>query len=124
MASRGNRPPPLAAPQIAPPPRMTQTEISVWAAYGLVAVLLILVPLLTHSLGLVDFFAWGLLLGAAGLSLYWMRSGSLQGPEWLTPDDYEEFLAELQGTAGPPVAPRQRGRRESREPSASPPPAR
>jgi hypothetical protein len=30
------------------------------------------------------------------MSGVWMRMGGLRTSEWLTPDDYEEFLAEIQ----------------------------
>ncbi|MGH7611331.1 MAG: hypothetical protein ACREN4_04860, partial [Candidatus Dormibacteria bacterium] len=96
--------------------------------YLLVAVLLLLVPLLTHSFGPEDLAAWLLLLAATAMSVFWMRRGSLRSPEWLLPDDYDEFLTEVQrldgevsGEEPPPTPP---GRLPGPAPSASPPPGR
>ncbi|MGH7610019.1 MAG: hypothetical protein ACREOD_08845 [Candidatus Dormibacteria bacterium] len=84
-------------PEIPAPARYTATERGVWVVYGVVAAVLLAVPLLTHSLGLLDVAAWLLVVGAAALSTYWMRTGELRCPEWLLAEDYEEFLSELQG---------------------------
>jgi len=88
--------PPAVIPEIPPPPRLTWTERVVWLVYGLVAVLLVVLPARTHSFGVPDAVAWALLIAAVVMSGVWMRMGGLRTSEWLTPDDYEEFLAEIQ----------------------------
>lgn len=87
-------------PEIPPPPRLTRIEQGTWIVYALVALLLILIPVLTHSFGLPDAAAWVLLVGTVAMTAAWMRSGALRGPEWLRPDDYEKFLSEVQRGPG------------------------
>lgn len=125
MEERPDRPRPTLAPVLPPPPAQTQTERAAWVVYGVVAVVLVLVPTLSHSLSPVDIGCWVLLLGAAAISFYWHRSGSLIAPEWLTPDDYEEFLADIQQEViEAPAPPTQPARLESPKPSADRPPGR
>jgi len=87
---------PEPVPDIPPAPRLTRTERATWVVYGLVALLLLALPLITHSFSLPDLAAWILLVGAVAMSAAWLRSGAFQAPEWLMPDDYEQFLRELQ----------------------------
>jgi hypothetical protein len=118
--------PPAEVPEIPPPPRLTQTELAVWVVYGLVAVLLAVLPALTRSFGLPDVAAWVLLLLAVAMSGAWMHSGALRAPEWLTPDDYEKFLTEIQQVPEPtpkrPYPPTPSARPEGPGQSASPSP--
>jgi hypothetical protein len=87
-------------PEIPPPPRLTRTEQATWAVYALVAILLLVIPILTHSFSLPDVAAWVLLIGTVAMTAVWMRNGALRGPEWLKPDDYEKFLKEIQRIPG------------------------
>lgn len=96
------------------PPRMTRIEQGTWVVYAVVAILLIVIPFLTHSFGLPDIAAWVLLLGTLAMTIGWMRNGALRAPEWLKPDDYERFLTSIQrvpeATSGEPAPPTPTGR--------------
>lgn len=114
-------------PTIPPPPHLTRIEQATWLVYALVALLLILIPVLTHSFGLPDLAAWVLLIGTVAMTAAWMRSGALRAPEWLKPDDYERFLKEIQQIPGAPPddpsPPTPTARLASPERSGVPPPA-
>jgi hypothetical protein len=84
------------APPIPLPPRLTVTEKATWVVYGLVAVLLIAIPLATRSFSIPDMAAWILLVATVALAAVWHRRGTLHGPEWLRPDDYERYLKDIQ----------------------------
>ncbi len=79
------------------PPRFTRTELAVWCVYAVIAGLLVAIPLLRHHLDVEDLAAWVLLLGAAGMSAAWLRTGELRCQEWLLPEDYELFLKQIRG---------------------------
>ena len=87
-------------PEIPPPPRLTRTEQATWVVYGVVAILLLVIPIATHSFSLPDVAAWVLWGGAVTMTAIWMRTGALRGPEWLKPDDYDQFLKEIQRIPG------------------------
>ena len=87
-------------PEIPPPPRLTRTEQATWVAYGLIAILLLVIPVATHSFGLPDLAAWVLLAGAVAMSAIWLGNGALRGPEWLLPEEHERFLKEIQRLPG------------------------
>lgn len=80
---------------IPPVPSLTRTEQVVWVTYLGIAILLIAVPILTHTFSLPTVAAFVLLGGAAAMSLTWYRSGELRTAEWLPEEDYEEFLRQL-----------------------------
>jgi len=82
-------------PLIPPVPRLTHTEKAVWGAYLGIAILLIVVPILTHTFSLPTVAAFVLLGGAVAMSLTWFRSGELRTAEWLPEEEYEEFLRQL-----------------------------
>jgi hypothetical protein len=106
---------------------MTRIEQGTWVVYAVVAILLIAIPLLTHSFGLPDIAAWVLLLGTLAMTIGWMRSGALRAPEWLKPEDYERFLDSIQrvpeATSGEPAPPTPIGQPGDRGRSDVPPPA-
>ena len=110
------------------PPRMTRIEQACWVVYGLVALLLLVIPILTHSFGLPDIAAWALLIATVSITAYWMRSGTLRGPEWLKPGDYERFLKEIQRIPGAegeePAPPRPTGQPRAQGRSDVQPPPR
>jgi hypothetical protein len=112
-------------PPLPLPPRVTRTERVTWLVYGLVAILLIVIPLATHSFSLPDLAAWVLLIGTVVLATTWQRQGTLHGPEWLRPDDYEAFLKAIQRMPDPsqdePAPPRQIERLSGPGPSGAPP---
>ncbi len=90
---------------IPPIPRLTRTERAVWIVYGLVAVLLVAIPVATRSFSPPDAAAVLLLLGAAAMSFRWFRNGELRTAEWMPEAEYEEFLKDLQGPYQPPQDP-------------------
>lgn len=108
------------------PPHMTRIEQATWVVYGLVAILLLVIPLATHSFGLPDIAAWVLLIGTVTMTAYWLRTGGLRGPEWLKPDDYEMFLKKIQRIPGEDqdelAPPTPTARLADRERSGVPPP--
>ncbi len=79
-----------------PPPHITRTEQLTWFAYGVIAILLLAIPLATHSFGIPDIAAWVLLVATVGMAAFWLRNGELRGPEWLRPEDYERYLKAIQ----------------------------
>jgi hypothetical protein len=81
---------------VPPVPRFTRTETAVWATFGLVAILVLTLPIISHEFTLADAGAVVLLLGAVAISYIWYRSGELRTAEWLTEPEYEGFLKELQ----------------------------
>jgi hypothetical protein len=81
---------------VPPIPRLTRTEKSVWVSFGLVTVLVVALPIISHRFTLADAGAVVLLLGAVAISYIWYRSGELRTAEWLTEPEYEGFLKELQ----------------------------
>lgn len=83
-------------PPLPLPPQLTRTEKATWIVYGLVAILLIAIPLATRSFSLPDLAAWVLLVGTVAMAAIWYRQRTLHGPEWLRPDDYEAFLKAIQ----------------------------
>ena len=85
-----------------PIPKLTRTEVGMWVVYGVVAVVTVAVPIVSHRLNLADVGAWILVLGAAAMSLGWYRSGALRSREWMEEAEYEEFLKEMQGPYQPP----------------------
>jgi hypothetical protein len=95
--------------------------------YAAVAILLVVIPFLTHSFGLPDVAAWLLLLGTLAMTVGWMRSGALRAPEWLKPEDYERFLTSIQRVPGPtsvePAPPTPSARPGDPGQSGAPPPA-
>lgn len=109
------------------PPRVTRIEQGTWLVYAVVAVLLIVIPFLTHSFGLPDIAAWVLLLGTLAMTIGWMRSGALRAPEWLKPEDYERFLTSIQRVPDPtssePAPPTPSARPGDPGQSGAPPPA-
>lgn len=90
------------APGPGPIPRFTRTEVGVWIVYGIVAVLLIAIPVATRRLSLADIGAGVLLLGAAAMSWGWLHGGQLRTEEWLSEAEYEEFLRDLHRPYEPP----------------------
>ena len=92
---------PVGARPIPPIPRLTRTERAVWVVYALVAVLLVAIPIATHSFSPPDAAAMLLLLGAAAMSFRWFRNGELRTAEWMPEAEYEEFLKDLQGPYQP-----------------------
>lgn len=82
------------------PTRMTRIEQGAWVVYALVGLLLLVIPLVTHSFGPPDIAAWVLLLATVSITAFWLRTGALRGPEWLKPDDYEQFLKQIQRIPG------------------------
>gem|GEM_PF-3421176 len=109
------------------PPRVTRIEQGTWLVYAVVAILLIVIPLVTHSFGLPDVAAWVLLLGTLAMTVAWMRNGALRAPEWLKPEDYERFLTSIQRvpepTSGEPAPPIPSARPGDPGQSGVPPPA-
>ncbi|MGC1185200.1 MAG: hypothetical protein WBA31_08640 [Candidatus Dormiibacterota bacterium] len=101
---------PQTVPPLPLPPQLTRTERATWFIYGLVAILLIAIPLATHTFSLPDLAAWVLLVGTVALAAIWYRRRTLHGPEWLSPDDYEAFLKAIQKmpepSSGEPAPPR------------------
>lgn len=83
-------------------PRFTRTEVAVWVVYAIVAVVVVAVPLATHTFSLAVVGAWVLVLGAAAMSWGFLRSGVLRTEEWLSEDEYEEFLREMHRPFDPP----------------------
>lgn len=81
------RPPPI--------PRFTRTEVGVWVVYGILAVALVAFPLVFGHFSLLNVGAFVLLLAAAAMSWYWLRSGTLRTEEWLTPEEYQRYLDDL-----------------------------
>ncbi|MGH7667682.1 MAG: hypothetical protein ACRENY_04275 [Candidatus Dormibacteria bacterium] len=79
---------------------MTRMELATWIAYGLIAIPLVAIPWLTHSFSFPDIAAWVLLVAAATLSAIWFRLGTFWGPEWLRPEDYDQFLKQIQRLPG------------------------
>lgn len=108
------------------PPRMTRIEQGTWAVYAVVAILLIVIPITTHSFGLADIAAWVLLLGTLAMTIGWIRDGALRAPEWLKPEDYERFLTSIQrvpeATSSEPAPPTPTGRPADPGPSGAQPP--
>lgn len=82
------------------PTRMTRIEQAAWVVYALVALLLLVIPWATHSFGAPDIAAWVVLLATISITAFWLRTGALRGPEWLKPDDYEQFLKQIQRIPG------------------------
>ncbi|HEY6537477.1 MAG TPA: hypothetical protein VI138_00350 [Candidatus Dormibacteraeota bacterium] len=107
------------------PPRITQTERATWVVYAVVAVLLLAVPLLTHSFSLPVLFAWLLLIATVAMAAVWHRQGTIRGPEWIRPEDYDAFLKKIQQPPTPapekPAPPRPPARLAGRGRSDGPP---
>lgn len=99
----GDREPEQSPPPAIPPvPRFTRTEKVVWLVYGVVAVTLVVVPLLTRTFSLPNLAAFVLLGGAAAMSLGWLSSGELRSAEWLSEKEYDAFLKQLHDPYEPP----------------------
>lgn len=120
-----------AAPvqKIPEPPRpqhLTRIELAAWVVYGLVAILLLVIPIATHSFSLPDIAAWVLLIATVTMTGIWLRNGALRGPEWLKPEDYERYLREIQRIPGADedgtARPRPPARRADPKRSGGPPP--
>jgi hypothetical protein len=118
--------PPEPVPRLPLPPYQTRIELAAWAVYAVVAVLLLVIPLATHSFGLPDVAAWVLLVGAVGMTAFWLRNGALRGPEWLSPEDYERYLKAIQRIPGAdedkPSPPKPTARLAGPRRSGGPPP--
>lgn len=125
--SQDQEQPEVRIPEPPLPPRVTRIERGTWLVYLVVAILLIVIPFLTHSFGLPDIAAWVLLLGTLAMTIGWMRSGALRAPEWLKPEDYERFLTSIQRVPDPtssdPAPPTPSARPGDPERSGVPPPA-
>ncbi len=95
-------PPPTPSPQSQPPlpPRVTRMELAIWATFLLVAILLVVIPVATHSFSYPDIAAWVLVAFSAGVSGYWFHAGTQRAPEWLRPDDYQRFVKSVQRLPG------------------------
>ncbi len=115
-------------PEPPQPTRLTRIEKGTWVIYGLVAVLLLVIPIATHSFSLPDIAAWVLLIATVAMTGIWLRNGALRGPEWLKPEDYERYLKEIQripdAAPGGAVPPKPTARLADRVRSDGPTPPR
>ena len=82
-------------------PMVTRTETAVWVICLLVAMLVVAIPVATHTISAPDAGAVLLLLGAAAMSFRWYRNGELRTAEWMPEAEYEEFLKDLQSPYEP-----------------------